>query len=83
MQAGQLVKYLNRGRSLNVDMRCVFCYRVRQEGVPYQLIGDYLGMNHASVIHLCGKMRDALDYPFMFQGLVEKYNWFDSLLTEC
>tara|TARA_R110000824_G_scaffold49716_3_gene139451 strand:- start:333 stop:773 length:441 start_codon:yes stop_codon:yes gene_type:complete len=48
-----------------VEKRMVLSYILRVElGMTYQAIGDYLGLNHATILHHCRKCKGFLDvYP--------------------
>ena len=63
-----------------VDLRIVFCYRMRREGLSYSAIGRAIGRDHSTVISCCERMKDALDYPNAFQELVGKYRRFNEAL---
>lgn len=64
-----------------VDLRMVFCYRMHDEGISYSAIGRAIGRDHSTVMNCCAKMKDALDYPNAFQGLVAKYRRFEETLS--
>lgn len=64
------------------DLRFVFCYRMRMEGIPYKVIGRMVERDHATVMNSCQRMDDALKYPHAFPELVQKFNQFDKALEK-
>ena len=76
---GKDIRQRSREREL-VDLRTVYCYRMRQEGIYLRVIGAYLNLDHSTVLFHCGKMADAFRYPKAFPGLVKKYNTFNNAI---
>lgn len=64
------------------DLRFVFCYRMRMEGITYKVIGKMVERDHATVMNSCQRMDDALKYPHAFPELVQKFNQFDKALEK-
>ena len=64
-----------------VDARTMFCYNMRQRGMYYRVIGDYLGLDHSTVMYYCGRMSDAFELPKVYQSLIRKYEKFNDSLT--
>ena len=63
-----------------VDARQVFCYRMRQEGMYYRTFGEFLGLDHSTVLYYCERMADAFELPKMYADMVEKSRRFDEAL---
>ena len=64
------------------DLRSVFCYRMRMEGIPYKVIGKMVERDHSTVMNSCRRMDDALKYPRAFPELVQKFNQFEEALEK-
>lgn len=76
---GRDIRQRSRERDL-VDLRTVYCYRMRQEGIYLRVIGAYLNLDHSTVQFHVTKMNDAFKYPKAFPGLVKKYNTFNQAI---
>lgn len=77
---GNDIRRKNRERDV-VDLRTVFCYRMRQEGMYFRTIGEFLGQDHSTVLCSCRRMEDALRFPKIYAGMVEMYNRFNESFT--
>ena len=64
------------------ELRAVFCYRMRMEGIPYKVIGKIVERDHSTAMLNCRRMDDALKYPHAFPELVHKFNQFDEALDD-
>lgn len=72
---GVNIKSRSRSRDV-VDLRCMYCYWMRNERFSLHEIGKYLGIDHSTVHHNFKKMAGAMDVPESWQELMRKYERF-------
>lgn len=67
---------LTQCRDFNHVMgRRMIAYKMRQEGCSFMTIGKHLIRHHASVIHMCNMMEDALKFGFHLEmSYWDKFN---------
>lgn len=66
----------------NTLIRSFVSYRLRSEGYGYSEIGQMLGRDHSTVIHLYNRMSDMLSVPYAYRKEIELLKEFERLLTE-
>lgn len=66
----------------NVAIRRMVSFRMREEGFHVSDIARAMGMHHASVVHYCAQMRDALDEPIFYANDLRQYARFKDAVEE-
>lgn len=66
----------------NVQIRRMVACRMREEGFHVSDIARAMGMHHASVVHYCAQMRDALDEPIFYANDLRQYARFKDAVEE-
>ena len=78
---GVNIKSRSRSRDV-VDLRCMYCYWMRNNGCSLNEIGKYLGLDHSTVHHNFKKMSGAMDVPESWQELMGKYERFNEAMKD-
>lgn len=66
----------------NTLIRSFVSYRLRTEGYGYSEIGQMLGRDHSTVIHLYNRMSDMLSVPYAYRKEIELLKEFERLLGQ-
>ena len=62
--------------------RRFIAYQMREEGYSFPRIGKYLIRHHASVMYMCKKMEDVMQYPEIFKLEMAYWDEFQNKLKE-
>lgn len=60
--------------------RAMVVYQLTYEGFTLMEIGNMIGRNHSTIIHLRNKMQDALDYDYAYQDIIDIWKQFQNNL---
>lgn len=72
---------LKTRRLLPVWARNMVAYQMRQEGYPVVAVGDCLGLNHSTITHCAGRVRDMLSHPRLYTQEIRIWNRFKEALS--
>lgn len=62
--------------------RAMVAYQLTQEGFTTGEAGRMIGKDHSTIIHLRNKMKDALEYAYAFQDIIDIWKQFQNKLQD-
>lgn len=72
---------LKTRRMVPVWARNMVAYQMRQEGYSVTAVGECLGLDHSSITHCSGKVRDMLAHPRLYAQEIRIWQKFKETLS--
>lgn len=67
---------------IHVWARTMVVYQMSMEGYTTIEIGDQMGKNHSSIIHMRNKMQDALSLPKAYGDIIDIWKQFQNKIQD-